>query len=120
MTQADRKVEQFGSSARLRLEELDPAAEAAETIGFYARSELFQALEPVARKNVYASWVSVYGFIPVEGSVNFDSKNERIAIYRENDAKWTDDWLPYGVIEPFLFACTGATAGLRQLPEPTE
>jgi hypothetical protein len=120
LTQADRKVEQFGSSAQVRLEAMDPATEASETLGFYARQGLFQALEPAARGLVYAGWVSVYGFIQDEGSVNFDSANDRIAIFRPDDARWTDKWFPFGVIEPFLFACTGEVSSLKQVSEPED
>ncbi len=121
LTQADRKVEEFGSSAQKILEEdLDPADAAAETFGYYATHGLFQALDPPARDLVYASWVSVYGFIPREGSVNYDSTHDRIAIFRPDDARWTDEWIPYGVIEPFLFACTGEVIGLKKVREASE
>jgi hypothetical protein len=116
LTQADRKVEQCGSSAQKTLEELDPADEATRTLGVHAKAGLFQALGEAAQRNVYAGWVSVYGFIPDEGSVNFDSVNGRIAIFRPDDAKWTDDWVPHCVLEPFLFACTGDAEGLALKP----
>jgi hypothetical protein len=117
MTQADRLVVDFGSSAQMELQKRDPAQDATETLGFYAKSALFQALEPVARKNVYAGWVSVYGFIPNEGSVNFQTSANRIEIFRPDDARWLDDWHPLGVIDPFLFACTGQNGNLSQLKE---
>ena len=117
LTQADRRVEDLGSSALMKLEEQNAAEAAREAIGFFAMSSLFGALEPSARNNVYAGWVSVYGFIPEEGSVNFDSTTDRVAIFQEN-AKWTDDWHPYGVLEPFLFACTGRHLKLEKVAEP--
>jgi hypothetical protein len=120
LTQADRKVEDFGSSAQTMLEEMDPAETASATFGYYAKHGLFQALDPPARDQVYASWVSVYGFIPNEGSVNYDSSHDRIAIFRPDDARWTDDWIPYGVIEPFLFACTGEVIGLKKVQESSD
>ena len=90
LTQADRTVEKFGSSAQMKLEEMDPADVASKTLGRYAKNDLFEALGSAASKQVYAGWVSVYGFIPNEGSVNFDSVNDRIAIFRADDASWLD------------------------------
>ena len=122
LTQADRLVEGFGSSAQTTLEGRDPAREASSTLGYFATHALFQALDPPARKRVYAGWVSVYGFIPKEGSVNYDSTQDRITIFRPDNARWTDDWIPYGVLEPFFFACTGESevVGLKQVTESSD
>lgn len=115
VTQADRQVEQFGSSALDRLEALDPAQSAAETMGRHARDGLFKALRPQARQMVYAGWTSVYGFIELEGSVNFDATTGQMVIFRDDTAKWVDNWYPYGVVEPFLFACSGRVVKMHPL-----
>ena len=112
MTQADRLVEDLGNGAQIELEQRNAAAAVSDAMGFFARSSLFQSLQPATLSKIYAGWASVYGFCPGEGSVNYDSKADRIAIYRENDAKWTDHWHPYGIVEPFLFACTGEPVNL--------
>ena len=117
LTQADRKVEHHGSMAQIKLEEMDPAVEASKALGFYAKSGLFRCWSRPARKNVYAGWVSVYGFMAEEGSVNFDSARDQVANFRPDNAQWTDEWVPYGVIEPLLFACTGEASGLSPMAE---
>lgn len=118
VTQADRLVEDFGSTALSELEQRDASAEASKAMGFFALSGLFQALSPEARERVYAGWASVYGFIPMEGSVNFDSEQNRMAIFKEDDARWTENWFPYGVVAPFVFACTGKTSNLVKVTKP--
>lgn len=120
MTQSDKLVEHYGVGALSRLEDMNAATHATDALGRIATGELFEALSPAARAQVYAGWVSVYGFVPSEGSVNFDSANNRIAIFDPDDAGWLDDWVPHGVIEPFLFACTGTPGGLKPVTEPTD
>ena len=64
---------------------------------------------------MYAGWTSVYGFIELEGSVNFDATTGQMVIFRDDTAKWVDNWYPYGVVEPFLFACSGRVVKMHPL-----
>lgn len=111
-------MEHHGSSAQAELEALNPADEATKALGAYAKASLFQSLESVAREHVYAGWASVYGFVPGDGSVNFDKHKNRIAVYREMDGKWTDEWFPIGIAEPFIFAATGSCLNIAKVARP--
>ena len=120
LTKADVLVGDQGASARAELERMDPWRYALDSaIGIIPIRHLLQYLRPECHRAVRCGWASVYGFIPEDGAVNVVSTEDgdRLAVYNPHEASWVNQWHPYQVLDPFVFAATGNPMGLKPLPD---
>ncbi|MBN1572427.1 MAG: GTPase domain-containing protein [Deltaproteobacteria bacterium] len=61
-------------------------------------------------------WSSVYGFLKTKGYANYNSNNDRLLLWGKeyNDQDVINNWMPYHVVEPFLFMVLGGVKGVKK------
>jgi energy-coupling factor transporter ATP-binding protein EcfA2 len=115
LTKAD-QVQQPGPGADQRLAALDPWDTAARLLGAFGIADFLKYLRPEARPRVRCGWSSVYGFIPGDGSPNFDPKTGKMLSWREDDPEFIHTWRPFRVLDPFMYVATGNAMGMAPIP----
>lgn len=63
---------------------------------------------------VACGWSSAYGFVPKEGTANFDARHNRLRTYdpRTQTAS-PNSWQPFRTLDPFVFLATGEKRSLQ-------
>lgn len=115
LTKADLVFMPHGRSAQEEATLADPREAARELLTTAALNALRQFGR---RTEIGACWVSAYGFIPGEGIANYDPGNDGILTRRPgtrelHGAAGIDAWIPFQVLDPFVWLATGRRGGVR-------
>ena len=77
---------------------------------------LLRYLDPAYQPGVHCGWTSVYGFVPGEGSANYDEQRETLLVYDQADPLFWQKWVPFRVLDPFIYLATGEPMSLQPIP----
>lgn len=120
LTKADQVVSADGYAARERLEAKNVWDQLVSVIGRGSIPNLMRYLKDDARTQVCCGWSSVYGFVPDDGSPNFEIGKDgvgRLAVFEEPDGGFLNKWEPYRVLDPFVYVATGDKMGMTPITE---
>ncbi|MGC3970378.1 MAG: GTPase domain-containing protein [Pirellulales bacterium] len=112
LTKADLAFESEGRGNLTRLERTNPVYFLKELLG----PSLFNFLNYVdpSRTELACGWSSAYGFIPNDGSSNYDPGSNRLRTCHDGltNSELIDRWRPYRVLEPLIYLTTGDSCSL--------
>lgn len=113
LTKADAYFQGHGRGAHGKVQRSDPTEAAHELMSGDAVLALRDWMLPRARLGFV--WTSAFGFIPGDGSANFNPSSQGLAVTLQvdddSDLQADKCWDPYQVIDPLLFVATGEEAG---------
>lgn len=103
--------------ARLNDPHHDPVDIARTAMTRVAWGRLIEHLHPEC--DVVCGWASAYGFIPETGEPNYDPHPNRkcFRTFRERDSVEAvlNNWQPFQVADPFIFALTGDPCSMKRV-----
>ncbi len=111
LTKADKRYYETGRNARGCVERSNPWDLATKLLTADGVAALSEVVKP---GNVYARWISSYGFLP-DGSANFDPHTGGFLADDLEPSDAARAWEPYGVLESFLFLADGQPRGATRL-----
>ncbi len=103
LTKADKRYYNAGRNARGCADRSDPWDLATKLLSADGVAALQSIVKP---GNVYARWISSYGFLP-DGSANFDPATGGFLADDLEPSDAARFWEPYGVLESFMFLADG-------------
>lgn len=103
LTKADKRYHEAGRNAKGCADRSDPWDLATKLL----TADGVAALQSIVKAgNVYARWISSYGFLP-DGSANFDPQTGGFLADDLDPSDAARFWEPYGVLEAFMFLADG-------------
>lgn len=114
LTKADRYFLEEGPHAQSKAETTSPVERMNEILGDFGRAILLRYLDR-GRVKVACGWASVYGFVPNEGTPNYDPENDRLLVFDPENPQWLNLWRPFRVLDPFVFVATGNFLSMEEL-----
>jgi hypothetical protein len=106
-----------GPDALARIKDSDPWDRAIKLLGADGLPQLLNYLRPEARRNVYCGWSSVYGFVPNDGSPNFDRESGRMLVWEVRGSDAMHGWRPFRILDPFVYLANGRPLDMRRVPD---
>ncbi len=111
LTKADKRYYEAGRNARGCAERSNPWDLATKLLTADGVAALQEIVKP---GNVYARWISSYGFLP-DGTANYDPHTGGFLADDLEPSDAARAWEPYGVLESFLFLADGQPRGAFRL-----
>lgn len=110
MTKVDRYLSGQGREAHQRALRDDPCPWGRRLL----TAAGYHALRQYCRDSqIGFCWTSAYGFIPDEGSANYDPHHDRLLTFDGDAATAMNYWSPFQVLDPFLFLANHRAPGVR-------
>jgi hypothetical protein len=108
LTRADQVHNHAGAGNRRQLESDIPWGRVRQLLSRNSLSALLQAADN-GNAQLACGWASAYGFVPYEGTANFDPETQALLTCNPNVPinQLYDSWEPFRVLEPFVFLLSG-------------
>ncbi len=103
--------------AEAKARSTNPWERAQVLLGDIGFAPLMKYLDPKAQQRVCCGWASAYGFVPKEGSANYDFEQDRLRVYDEQDKRFWQRWQPFRILDPFIYVATGNAMSLATMPD---